>query len=61
MAHYTFLPRCNALGQRVARPVCADPAGVDRDAVHEQVSAQALAFFGRTLKAQAPVAGKVAP
>jgi predicted dienelactone hydrolase len=33
---------------------CNDGPGVDRDAVHAQTVAQALAFFGNTLPAQTP-------
>ena len=29
--------------------VAADPPGVERQAVHARVSAQAITFFGRTL------------
>lgn len=50
VTHYTFLSTCNLLGRTVARQVCTDPEGVDRDAVHRQVSADALEFFNRTLK-----------
>ncbi len=47
--HYTFLARCNILGKIVARALCTDRDGIDRADVHRRVSADALAFFNRTL------------
>lgn len=58
VAHYTMLPTCNALGRRVASAICTDADGVDRAATHRAVSAQALAFFERTLKADAAGPGR---
>jgi predicted dienelactone hydrolase len=49
-AHYTFLARCNLLGRVVARSLCTDPAGIDREEVHRRVGADALKFFDRTLQ-----------
>ena len=53
VGHYTMLPTCNAFGRRVASAICTDADGVDRAATHRAVSAQALAFFERTLKGAA--------
>lgn len=50
VTHYTFLATCTLLGRNVARPVCVDPEGVDREAVHRRVAQDALDFFNRTLR-----------
>ena len=52
VAHYTFLARCNLFGRVVARSLCADPDGMDRDEAHSMVSADALKFFNRTLQGE---------
>ncbi|ATJ88966.1 alpha/beta hydrolase family protein [Ralstonia solanacearum] len=54
-AHYTFLDTClPPLVERLA-PVCKEAPGVDRDTVHAQAIARALAFFTASLTAsQAP-------
>lgn len=44
VGHYTFLATCTPNGEKVL-PVCRDGAGVDRAAVHEQVSRMAFEFF----------------
>jgi predicted dienelactone hydrolase len=49
-AHYTFLDTCTAAGKQQLGVYCADPAGVDRDAVHAQVDALAVKFFDHALK-----------
>lgn len=49
VTHYAFLARCTGLGRTVARQICADPDGVDREAVHSQVATDAAAFFTRSL------------
>jgi predicted dienelactone hydrolase len=52
--HYTFLDTClPGMADRMTLR-CNDGPGVDRDAVHAQTVAQALAFFGNTLPAQTP-------
>lgn len=51
VTHYSFLPTCNDRGQTYVKELCASPAGVDRDVLHQQVSADAVEFFGRTLRA----------
>jgi len=48
-AHYTFLDTCTALGKSLLPLPCADPAGVDRSAVHAAVAADAASFFTRAL------------
>ena len=50
VAHYTFLARCNLFGRVVARSLCTDPDGIDRDEAHRRVGADALKFFNRTLQ-----------
>lgn len=47
--HWVFLPPCSAELKKEIPPMCADPASVDRAKVHEQVNADALAFFRKTL------------
>jgi len=47
--HWVFLPPCSAELKKEIAPMCADPAGVDRAKVHEQILADALAFFRKTL------------
>jgi len=53
VTHYTFLARCNLLGKVVARSLCTDPDGIDREEVHRKVGADALQFFNRTLHSNA--------
>lgn len=48
IGHYTFLSDCTAEG-RGGLPICRDAAGVDRAAIHKQVSELAFQFFKRTL------------
>lgn len=50
VTHYAFLAPCTALGRTVAKPICVDPEGVDRAALHAQVGADAAAFFGRAFQ-----------
>ena len=45
VTHYSFLAECTALGKMAVPQICADPAGVDRRALHQQVAADALKFF----------------
>lgn len=49
-AHYTFLSPCTTMGRWFAGEVCRDPAGVDREAVHDLVSDQATGFFDSHLR-----------
>ncbi|HTV09908.1 MAG TPA: hypothetical protein VMD97_12770 [Candidatus Aquilonibacter sp.] len=50
VVHYTFLDTCTAQGKQQASVYCADPPGVDRDAVHQQVDEMAIEFFDRALR-----------
>jgi predicted dienelactone hydrolase len=50
VGHYTFLGRCSLLGRVVARSLCTDPVGIDREEVHRRVSIDALEFFNRRLQ-----------
>jgi predicted dienelactone hydrolase len=47
--HWVFLPPCSPELAKEIPDKCQDPAGVDRAKVHEQIKADALAFFGKTL------------
>ena len=49
-AHYTFLDTCTDAGKASLGVYCADPAGVDRTAVHREVGALAVQFFRRELR-----------
>jgi predicted dienelactone hydrolase len=49
--HWVFLTPCTTELKAEAATICTDPAGVDRPRVHEQVNAEALAFFRKTLDA----------
>jgi predicted dienelactone hydrolase len=52
--HYVFLSPCpSTLAQELAE-ICADPPGVNRVAAHEQINADALAFFRRALNLPPP-------
>lgn len=50
VAHYTFLDTCTAAGKEAVPLYCSDPAGVDRNAVHAQVSEMAIQFFARVFR-----------
>jgi predicted dienelactone hydrolase len=50
VVHYTFLDTCTAAGKQKLGVFCADPQGVDRDAVHRQVNEMAVQFFDRALR-----------
>ena len=47
--HYIFLDTCTSAAKRSLPAVCDDRPGVDREAVHQQVARDAIAFFDRTL------------
>ena len=49
--HFIFLPPCSPALAAQAPPICADPPGIDRAAFHEQLNAEMVAFFRRTLGA----------
>ena len=50
VAHYTFLDTCTAAGTQTVAQYCTDPPGVDRNAIHVQVSDLAGQFFARALR-----------
>ena len=50
VTHYTFLANCTFIGKAAAAQYCADPAGVDRELVHQQVASDALNFFNGVLR-----------
>jgi predicted dienelactone hydrolase len=47
--HFVFLAPCSAVLTAAAVPICTDPKGVDRVAVHARLNAEIVAFFDRTL------------
>jgi hypothetical protein len=54
IGHFAYVPECRWLVgpilTRLARlPLCEDPKGVDRAAVHAEVAREVVAFFDRTL------------
>jgi predicted dienelactone hydrolase len=54
IGHFAYVPECRRLvGPILTRlaglPLCDDPKGIDRAAVHAQVARDVVAFFGRAL------------
>ena len=49
VGHYVFLDECTDFGKQGLPMLCIDAPGVDRRAVHAQVSEMAGVFFGATL------------
>lgn len=49
VSHYTFLAPCTLKGRLFVGALCADGAGVDREAVHRQVGQRIVDFFERHL------------
>lgn len=47
--HYVFLAPCSAAFRREAPPICVDPPGVDRAAIHDRLNAEIVDFVRRTL------------
>jgi predicted dienelactone hydrolase len=47
--HYDFLPECGPGASVLPAAYCAETPGVDRQAAHERVIRDAIAFFDRTL------------
>lgn len=47
--HFVFLAPCSDALARDAPAICTDPPGVDREALHRQIAADAAAFFDKTL------------
>ena len=55
IGHFTYVPECRPIiGRVLARvagiPICDDPDGVDRAAVHQQVAGDAIQFFNTALR-----------
>jgi predicted dienelactone hydrolase len=55
VGHFAYVPECKPLiGAMLAKasgvPLCDDPAGVDRAAVHRQVEHDVIEFFARSLR-----------
>jgi predicted dienelactone hydrolase len=50
VAHYTFLDTCTAAGKSQLPTYCTDAPGLDRNAVHAQVSEMAITFFTHSLR-----------
>ncbi|HZF15786.1 MAG TPA: alpha/beta fold hydrolase [Steroidobacteraceae bacterium] len=53
VGHYTFLSDCTTEG-RGGLPICRDAGGVNRAAIHIQVSQMAVEFFAAALKGDGP-------
>lgn len=47
--HFVFLAPCSTRLAKSAPKICVDPPGVNRVAAHQQINADALAFFRGTL------------
>ena len=52
--HYVFLSPCSSTLAQERTEICVDQPGVNRVAAHEQINADALAFFRRTLNLPSP-------
>jgi predicted dienelactone hydrolase len=52
--HWVFIDPCSAALKKENPMICSDPPGVDRIAVHQQLNADALAFFRKTLNVSVP-------
>lgn len=48
--HYDFLPDCGPRASVLPAAYCAESPGVDRQATHDRVIREAVAFFDRTLR-----------
>jgi predicted dienelactone hydrolase len=62
VGHFAYVPECKWLiGSILARiagaPICNDPRGVDRAAVHERITADVIAFFKEQLSNKRGSAG----
>ena len=49
VGHYTFLALCSVKGKLFVGNLCSDSDGVNREEIHNQVSADALSFFTNKL------------
>jgi predicted dienelactone hydrolase len=52
--HWVFIDPCSAQLKQENPVICSDPPSVDRIAVHQQLNADALAFFRKTLNVSTP-------
>jgi predicted dienelactone hydrolase len=57
VGHFAYVPECRSIiGPILARvagiPICNDPAGVDRAAVHQHVARDVIAFFNTELRVE---------
>ena len=52
--HWVFIDPCTAELKQENPTICSDPPGVDRIKVHQQLDADALAFFRKTLNISTP-------
>jgi predicted dienelactone hydrolase len=52
--HWVFVDPCSAALKKDMQTICSDPPGIDRIAVHQQINADALAFFRKTLNVPSP-------
>jgi predicted dienelactone hydrolase len=50
VGHYTFLPDCGPGSSVLPAAYCSEKPGVSRDAAHDRVTREAIAFFDRTLR-----------
>jgi predicted dienelactone hydrolase len=50
VGHYVFLDDCTEQGRKLRGVLCADAAGVDREAIHGKTAAMALKFFKAHLR-----------
>src|SRR5262249_42017025 len=47
--HFVFLDTCSLFTRLVAREICTDPSGTNRDAVHQRLVEDIARFFTQTL------------
>ena len=47
IGHYTFLAECAAAGNKQRQDLCHEDSGVDRQAAHRTVAAEAVNFFNQ--------------
>jgi predicted dienelactone hydrolase len=54
VGHFAYVPECRPIVGRVLAvaagiPICDDPAGVDRSAVHGEIANEVIKFFGKAM------------
>jgi len=57
VGHFAYVPECRPVVGRILAaaagiPICDDPAGVDRAAVHNQIADEVIRFFGKALQSR---------